>query len=191
MDVPTFLSQFPEFAALNDGTTTPSVVASATATLTFSAASHTVTLSSGSFLALAFAVGQNVTASGTSSNNGALGPILALTPTVMTFAAGLVNEGPDTSGATLTGPTLNNQGLSLLSAMLAAAQLEIDATVWNAKSDQGTAYLMAHKLALSPFGNKARLVADKRPGDGPHGQTTYGAHYDSLVRQVASGFRVA
>lgn len=69
----------------------------ATATITgrvglvFAAAGNTVTRSAGSFLADGFAVGQSVTFSGTVSNNATL-VITALTATVMTFAAGLVNE---------------------------------------------------------------------------------------------------
>lgn len=69
-------------------------------------------------------------------------------------------------------------------AVLDAALLEIDLDVWNEKADQGQMYLAAHKLALSPFGNNAQLVADSK-------ETTYLAHYERLVRQVASGFRVA
>lgn len=76
-----------------------------------------------------------------------------------------------------------------VNAMLAAALLEIDATVWGAKADQGQAYLAAHKLALSPFGNAARMVI-KNVADTPHGQTPFGVHYDNLVRQVGSDGRV-
>ncbi len=77
-----------------------------------------------------------------------------------------------------------------VNAILAAADLEIDREIWNAKGDQGQMYLAAHKLALSPYGNNAELVL-KQPNPGPHGETVYGTHYDSLVRQCASGFRVA
>lgn len=76
-----------------------------------------------------------------------------------------------------------------VTAILAAALLEIDATVWGDKADQGQAYLAAHKLALSPFGNNAQLVAT---GNGAgYEATVYGAHYLTLMRQVTSGFRVA
>lgn len=73
--------------------------------------------------------------------------------------------------------------------ILAAALLEIDPDVWGVKADQGQLYLAAHKLALSPFGNNAKMVTPA--GKGTHGTTYYGQHYDSLVMQVASGFRVA
>jgi hypothetical protein len=72
----------------------------------------------------------------------------------------------------------------LVPAMLAAADLEIDRDVWAEKADQGQMYLAAHKLALSPFGNNAELKASGA-------MTTYQVHYDSLVRQVSHGFRVA
>lgn len=65
-------------------------------------------------------------------------------------------------------------------AMLAAAALEIDREIWGVKADQGTMYLAAHKLALSPFGNGAQLVAED-------GSTTYQVHYDRLVKQVGIG----
>jgi len=79
---------------------------------------------------------------------------------------------------------------TVVNAFLAAAELEIDREVWAEKGDQGQAYLAAHKLALSPYGNAAQMVFTK-PKEGAHGDTSYGVHYDSLVMQVASGFRVA
>lgn len=81
-------------------------------------------------------------------------------------------------------PEFTNTATALVDAMLAAAALEIDLEVWGAKSDQGQMYLAAHKLALSPFGNNAEMFSK-------NGTTTYQAHYEMLVRQVASGFRVA
>jgi hypothetical protein len=80
-----------------------------------------------------------------------------------------------------------------VTAYLQAANLEIDQVVWGAmgpgglanatKADQGHGYLTAHKLASSPFGQAAKMVAKD-------GSTTYEANYKKLVRQVASGFRV-
>lgn len=75
-------------------------------------------------------------------------------------------------------------------AFLDEAELEIDREVWLEKGDTGQGYLAAHKLALSPYGNAARMILTK-PEDTPHGNTTYGVHYDSLVMQVSSGYRVA
>ncbi len=79
---------------------------------------------------------------------------------------------------------------TLVEAILAGAELEIDREVWGAKGDQGQMYLAAHKLALSPFGNNAQMILTPQ-APGAHGQTVFGTHYDSLVRQVSSGFRVA
>lgn len=81
-------------------------------------------------------------------------------------------------------PEFANADEDLVEAMLAAAELEIDRDVWEAKGDQGQMYLAAHKLALSPHGNGAELVSNG-------GATTYEIHYEKLQRQVSSGFRVA
>jgi hypothetical protein len=65
--------------------------------ITFAAAGHTITRGSplaGSWLLDGFAIGQSVTISGTANNN-LTATITNLTATVMTFAAGLVNEGPN------------------------------------------------------------------------------------------------
>lgn len=81
----------------------PTLTASAGCTLTFAAAGHTITRSTGSFLTDGWAVGQTPTIAGTTSNNGAApSAISALTPTVMTFTSGIVNEGPLSATANLT-----------------------------------------------------------------------------------------
>lgn len=67
--------------------------------LTFAASGHTITRSSGSWLADNFEIGDTVTISGTTSNNGTVGPITALSAGVMTFGSGLVNEGPIASSS--------------------------------------------------------------------------------------------
>lgn len=79
-------------------TSPTTVVVTGSPGLTFAAAGFTITRTAGSFLSEGFAIGQSVTISGTSSNNTTL-PITALSATVMTFASGIVNEGPDASGA--------------------------------------------------------------------------------------------
>lgn len=71
-------------------------------------------------------------------------------------------------------------GQTLIDAMLAAALLEIDPDSWGDKSDQGQAYLAAHKLAVSPWGNASKL-------SNKDGTSTYGAHYQGLLRQVSGG----
>lgn len=81
-------------------------------------------------------------------------------------------------------PEFATADANLIQAHLDAALLEIDAAVWRAKADQGQAYLAAHKLALSPFGQGTRLQTKD-------GSTTYWQHYKELRLQVSSGFRVA
>ncbi len=81
-------------------------------------------------------------------------------------------------------PEFANASDALVEAHLAAAAIEVDEDVWAAKYDQGHGYLTAHKLGLSPFGQAARMVI-KNVADTPHGQTTWGVHFDTLVVQVA------
>jgi hypothetical protein len=69
--------------------------------ITFDGVGHTITRASGSFLTDGMAIGDMVTVSGSTLNNGVLGPISNLTATVMTFAGGVVSEGPDASGVAI------------------------------------------------------------------------------------------
>ncbi len=92
-------------------------------------------------------------------------------------------------------PEMNGVSDALVSAKLAAAALEIDTGVWGGYgstgaltlADQGQAYLCAHKLATSPFGQNARMVIKDRMG---YESTTYGQEYYKMIRIVSSGFRV-
>jgi hypothetical protein len=81
-------------------------------------------------------------------------------------------------------PEFNGVSSALVNATLSAALLEIDTTIWGIKADQGQGYLTAIKLALSPFGQNARMIAKD-------GTTVYHTSYNALVRQISSGFRVA
>lgn len=74
-------------------------------------------------------------------------------------------------------PEFAKTQLSVIQAMLDEATTELDPTVWNALLDQGVSYLAAHKLALSPFGQNARMIAKD-------GTTTYWTHFQRLVRIV-------
>lgn len=74
----------------------------------------------------------------------------------------------------------SSQGQDLLDAMLAGAALEVNADRWGGMADQGIAYLAAHKLAISPWGNSVRLS----PGDGT---STYGHEYRRMVGLVGLG----
>lgn len=66
---------------------------------------------------------------------------------------------------------------------LNAAISEVDPVVWGDKADEGILYLTAHKMALSPAGKAARLVA-------PDQASTYEKEFRRLVKIVASGYRV-
>jgi hypothetical protein len=83
-------------------------------------------------------------------------------------------------------PEFDECGVVFLQAYLDDAEENIDRTVWGeSKGDIGQKYLAAHNIALSPFGQQARLVAKGAK------TTTYWSHYERMRNQVASGFRVA
>ena len=77
-------------------------------------------------------------------------------------------------------PEFQNVPDALCNSMLTAALGEINVEIWGTLKDQGQGYLAAHKLALSPYGNAARLVAKD-------GTTTYGNHYRDLIMTVSEG----
>lgn len=70
--------------------------------VTFAASGHTITRIGGSFLTDGFAIGDVVTVTGSASNNGNLGALTNVSATVLTFASGITNEGPDTMGVTIS-----------------------------------------------------------------------------------------
>ena len=73
---------------------------------------------------------------------------------------------------------------SLVLEVLEEAALEVDEGVWGKKADKGIAMLCAHRLAVSPMGQQARMVNKK------DGTTTYGKQYREMLRQVTSGYRL-
>lgn len=66
-------------------------------------------------------------------------------------------------------------------AKLNEASRQIDAAIWGTKAIDGEGYLAAHLIALSPFGNKAKLTAVET--------TTYERHYRRLLGIVSCGIR--
>jgi len=70
---------------------------SGTPNLTFAAAGHTITRNVGSFVSDGFVVGQTVFVHGSASNDGVVGRLTAVSALVLTFASGIVNEGPSPS----------------------------------------------------------------------------------------------
>lgn len=81
-------------------------------------------------------------------------------------------------------PEFNGVSDGMVSAYLTAASLSVDASIWGGKADQGQAYLCAHMLATTPFGQNARMVSKD-------GTTTYETIYKRLQLEVSGGFRVA
>lgn len=95
-------------------------------------------------------------------------------------------------------PEMNGVSDVLVTAMLAAAALELDPSVWGplgvsggpmVKADQGQMYLAAHKLAVSPFGQNAKTVLNGRKVG--YGRTSYGEEFLLLMKSVTSGYRVS
>lgn len=73
---------------------------------------------------------------------------------------------------------------ALVSAILAEAAVQLSAPVWGPLYDAGHGLLTAHLLAISPFGQQARMAAKD-------GVTTYWRRYQQLVETVACGGAVA
>lgn len=82
-------------------------------------------------------------------------------------------------------PEFQNTPNALVQAALDEAFLELDPDIWDDKFDTGWKYLTAHKLAVSPYGQNARMTETRRQRYG----STYEMHYRKLMRMVAVGFR--
>jgi hypothetical protein len=80
--------------------------------LTFSASAHTITRDTGSWITDGFAIGDPVTVSGSTSNDG-IRTITGLTDTVMTFGSGLANEGPRSAVSVYVAGHVSGQGIGL------------------------------------------------------------------------------
>ncbi len=61
---------------------------------------------------------------------------------------------------TTSHPEFIPAGEDLIEAKVAAAVLQVDAEVWGDKVDLGVELTAAHLLAMSPFGQNARLVPE-------------------------------
>lgn len=73
----------------------------------------------------------------------------------------------------------------MVSAYLTSAALEMNEDIWGDRYDEGQAYLAAHKMALSPSGQAAKMVPQNNVTS-----TVYWTHYMRLVRIVTGGYRV-
>ena len=73
---------------------------------------------------------------------------------------------------------------AMVEASLKEAIRNVDSTVFGTKTDDAVSWKCAHLLAISPFGQQARLISKD-------GETTYGKYFLELARSVTPGFRVA
>lgn len=87
-------------------------------------------------------------------------------------------------------PEFREAPKTLVDAKLAEARLQVDPVVWRGKTDLGVSYLAAHLVAISPFGQHARLQPASAKVTRDEALTTYERHYRALVRSVSSGYRV-
>jgi hypothetical protein len=95
-------------------------------------------------------------------------------------------------------PEANGVSDVLCATMLAAAALELDTSVWGklglpgglmTVADQAQLYLSMHKLAISPFGQNAKMMVDPRKRG--YDRTTYGSEFRLMMTARTGGFRVA
>lgn len=73
--------------------------------LTFASSGHTITRGAGSWITDGFVVGDTITVTGSASNNTST-VVTGVTETVLTFASGMVNEGPVSNVTVKATPTL-------------------------------------------------------------------------------------
>lgn len=80
-------------------------------------------------------------------------------------------------------PEFADTDADLVNAKLVEAGNELDSEMWGTNFDAAQGYLAAHKLALSPMGQNARLL----PLDGV---TTYEKHLRALLIATVPGASV-
>ena len=77
-------------------------------------------------------------------------------------------------------PEFKNTEYAVVKRKLEAAILRTNATTFGDLVDQGVMYLCAHLIAISPTGEKVRLVKNSQ-------ETTYSIERRMLVRQATFG----
>lgn len=73
---------------------------------------------------------------------------------------------------------------AMVTAALGEAVRNVDESVFGDKTEDACFWKAAHLLAISPFGQQARMVSKE-------GDTTYGKYFNMLAKSVTPGFRVA
>lgn len=81
-------------------------------------------------------------------------------------------------------PEFQKAGTALVQSVLAEAATQLDQGVWGNLYDAGHGACAADILALSPFGQQARMVPKS-------GTTTYRRRFEELQKTVACGGAVA
>lgn len=76
-------------------------------------------------------------------------------------------------------PEVETAPSGLLASCLEAAAVEVDPNLWGTLTREGHGLITARKLALSPWGRDARIMADD-------GSTTYDGEITRLQLAVAS-----
>jgi hypothetical protein len=87
---------------------------------------------------------------------------------------------PTTGDLTDAFPEFREADGDLLSSRLTAAIGRVDAEVWGPQWSNGVLMLAAHLLAISPYGQNARLSAKD-------GSSTYLAEYERMRLEVSFG----
>lgn len=72
---------------------------------------------------------------------------------------------------------------AMVQACLDASALETDSSAFDTAYDEAHGLLAAHKLAISPYGQNARMVSDK-------GETTYMRERDAVTGRVVTPLNV-
>lgn len=114
-------------------------------------AATTITRSTGNFVTDGFKVGMMVTVSGSGSNNGTLGPLTAVSASVLTFAGGGVVE------ANVSGALLTIAGSEPRSAARAAFNLIVGSTPQTAKVSHRAAIRYARARRKSPINSTRKM----------------------------------
>ena len=81
-------------------------------------------------------------------------------------------------------PEFEPASQTMVEAAIGEAIRNVDAAAFGDKTDDAVAWKCAHLLAISPFGQQARLISKD-------GSTTYGKYFKELAQSNTPGFRVA
>lgn len=80
-------------------------------------------------------------------------------------------------------PELITAGGALIQECIRGAVDRLNSDTWGALYREGLLYMTAHLLALSPYGQEARMVSDR-------GLSTYRLVYDDLANSLGASFQV-